>query len=122
MHGVTSVTEGVRKSLFVIDDTNGLGEGGVVKLTPDHIDSFLTEVSSGSDIDSSSSSSSSGEDDSSDGDSSPGAERKKMTKRIQVLHLHLKRKERLMTMNKVQRMIVPMEVLIKRKEKTHSIK
>jgi len=76
LHGVTSVTEGERKSLFILDVTNGLGEGGVVKLTSDHIDSFLTEISSGSDIDSSSSSSgddSSGEEDSSGGESSDGS-------------------------------------------------
>ena len=78
LHGVTSVTEGERKSLFILDVTNGLGEGGVVKLTSDHIDSFLTEVSSGSDIDSSSSGSSedgdsSGEEDSSEGESSDGS-------------------------------------------------
>jgi len=74
LHGVTSVTEGERKSLFILDVTNGLGEGGVVKLKPDHIDSFLTEISSGSDIDSSSSSGddSSVEEDSSQGESSDG--------------------------------------------------
>ena len=60
LHGVTSLTEGERKSLFILDVTNGLGEGGVVKLTSDHIDSFLVEISSGSDIDSSSSSSEDG--------------------------------------------------------------
>lgn len=73
LHGVTSVTEGERKSLFIVDVNNGLGSEGVVTLTLDHIDSFLTEVSSGSDIDSSSSSSS-GDDDSSEGDSSPEEE------------------------------------------------
>ena len=77
LHGVTSVTEGERKSLFILDVTNGLGEGGVVKLTSDHIDSFLTEISSGSDIDSSSNSSgdgdSSAEEDSSGGESSDGS-------------------------------------------------
>jgi len=72
LHGVTSVTEGERKSLFIVDVSNGLGYGGVVKLTSDHIDSFLTEVSSGSDIDSSSSSSEDG--DSSEGDSLPEEE------------------------------------------------
>ena len=72
LHGVTSVTEGERKSLFIVDVKNGLGSGGVVELTLDHIDSFLTEVSSGSDIDSSSSSSEDG--DSSEGDSSPEEE------------------------------------------------
>jgi len=71
LHGVTSVTEGERKSLFIVDVNNGLGYGGVVTLTLDHIDSFLTEVSSGSDIDSSSSSE---DGDSSEGDSSPEEE------------------------------------------------
>ena len=78
LHGVTSVTEGERKSLFIVDVNNGLGSGGVVTVTSDHIDSFLTEFSSdGSDIDSSSSSSendSSGEDESSEGgESSDGS-------------------------------------------------
>ena len=73
LHGVTSVTEGERKSLFIVDINNGLGSGGVITLTLDHIDSFLTEVSSGSDIDSSSSSESE-DGDSSEGDSSPEEE------------------------------------------------
>ena len=30
LHGVTSLTSGTRKSLFVVDETNGLGEKGVV--------------------------------------------------------------------------------------------
>ena len=29
LHGVTQVTEGMRKSLFIVDVTNGLGEEGV---------------------------------------------------------------------------------------------
>lgn len=41
LHGVTSVTRGTRKSLFIVDYANGLGEGGVVVLTSDHVVSFL---------------------------------------------------------------------------------
>ena len=70
LHGVTSVTEGERKSLFIVDVNNGLGAGGVVQLTSDHIDSFLTDINSGSGIDSSSSS---GKDDSSEDESSDGS-------------------------------------------------
>jgi hypothetical protein len=33
LHGVTSVTKGTRKSLFVVDTNNGLGEDGVVVVT-----------------------------------------------------------------------------------------
>ena len=74
LHGVTSVTEGERKSLFILHVTNGLGEGGVVKLTSDHIDSFLTDINSGSDIDSSSSGNDSSVGESSDGSGSSPAE------------------------------------------------
>ena len=43
-HGwVTSVTEGTRKSLFLVDHMNGLGHQGVVQLTNGHIVSFLTQ-------------------------------------------------------------------------------
>ena len=41
LHGVTSVTEGTRKSLFIVDKTNGLGHGGVATLTSSHVTSFL---------------------------------------------------------------------------------
>ena len=41
LHGVTSVAEGTRKSLFIVDQANGLGEKGVVELTSDHVVSFL---------------------------------------------------------------------------------
>lgn len=41
LHGVTSVTEGTRKSLFIVDQSNGLGDEGVVDLTSDDIISFL---------------------------------------------------------------------------------
>ena len=41
LHGVTQVTEGMRKSLFIVDLTNGLGEKGVVKLTEDDVASFM---------------------------------------------------------------------------------
>ena len=41
LHGVTQVTEGMRKSLFIVDLANGLGEKGVVELTDDVVASFL---------------------------------------------------------------------------------
>jgi len=41
LHGVTQVTEGTRKSLFIVDESNGLGEGGVVVLSSEDIASFL---------------------------------------------------------------------------------
>ena len=41
LHGVTQVTEGTRKSLFIVDKSNGLGENGVVNLTNDDVTSFL---------------------------------------------------------------------------------
>ena len=40
LHGVTQVTEGSRKSLFIVDKSNGLGVGGVVELTDDDVASF----------------------------------------------------------------------------------
>jgi hypothetical protein len=33
LHGVTCVTEGTRKSLFIVDEDNGVGGEGVVELT-----------------------------------------------------------------------------------------
>lgn len=41
LHGVTRVTEGVRKSMFILDDTNNLGTGGVYELRPIMCDAFL---------------------------------------------------------------------------------
>ena len=43
---VTSVTQGTRKSLFIVDKTNGLGEKGVVELTSEHVVSFLAHRAS----------------------------------------------------------------------------
>jgi hypothetical protein len=40
LHGVTSVTEGIRKGLFVVDEWNGLGMEGVVEATFEHIVNF----------------------------------------------------------------------------------
>jgi hypothetical protein len=40
---VTSVIEGVRKSLFIVDRMNGLGEGGYYNLTNEDISSFLAQ-------------------------------------------------------------------------------
>jgi len=41
LHGVTSVTRGTRKSLFVVDDSNHLGMEGVIKVTSNHVVTFL---------------------------------------------------------------------------------
>ena len=41
LHGVTQVTEGMRKSLFIVDEVNGLGETGVVVVSEDDVASFL---------------------------------------------------------------------------------
>ena len=41
LHAVTALTRGTRKSLFVVDHTNGLGEGNVVTVTKDHVKAFL---------------------------------------------------------------------------------
>jgi hypothetical protein len=41
LHGVTSVTEGTRKSLFIVDRDNGLGDEGVIELTGDDLVVFL---------------------------------------------------------------------------------
>jgi ubiquitin-large subunit ribosomal protein L40e len=41
LHGVTSVTQGARKSLFVVDGTNGLGQSEIVELTSDQVVSFF---------------------------------------------------------------------------------
>ena len=53
LHAVTSVTEGVRKSLFLVDHSNGLTNGigvvpgyemgGVVTLRNEHVASFLAQ-------------------------------------------------------------------------------
>jgi len=43
LHGVTNLTEGTRKSLFILDESNGLGEGGVVHVTEDHVNEFKDE-------------------------------------------------------------------------------
>ena len=46
MHAVTSVKQGTRKSLFIVDQTNGIGGHGVVKLTSEHVVSFLAHRAS----------------------------------------------------------------------------
>ena len=46
LHGVTRVTEGTRKSFFIVDSTNGLGDSGVVQLQADTIISFLASAAS----------------------------------------------------------------------------
>ena len=43
LHGVTSVTEGVRKCLFIVDRMNGLGHDGVITLTNEDIFCFLVQ-------------------------------------------------------------------------------
>eukprot|EP00756_Hemistasia_phaeocysticola_P032686 Hpha_TRINITY_DN16423_c0_g4::TRINITY_DN16423_c0_g4_i1::g.161998::m.161998 len=39
-HAVRAVTSGTRKALFVVDVSNGLGEGGVVSVTAEHVKDF----------------------------------------------------------------------------------
>jgi len=46
LHGVTRVTEGTRKSFFIVDSNNGLGDNGVVQLQADTIISFLASAAS----------------------------------------------------------------------------
>ncbi len=41
LHAVTALTSGTRKSLFVVDSNNGLGEGGVVYVEESDVQSFL---------------------------------------------------------------------------------
>ena len=41
LHAVTAMYEGTRKSLFVVDYINGLGEDGVVEMTSAHVQEFL---------------------------------------------------------------------------------
>jgi hypothetical protein len=41
LHGVTCLTSGIRNSLFVVDQQNGLGEAGVIVVTSEHVRSFL---------------------------------------------------------------------------------
>jgi hypothetical protein len=43
LHGVTQVTEGTRKSLFIVDVANGLGENGVVELTSEDVVYFFAQ-------------------------------------------------------------------------------
>ena len=41
LHAVTSLAEGIRKSLFVVNSSNGLGERGVVHVNETHVKEFL---------------------------------------------------------------------------------
>ena len=41
LHAATNLTAGVRKSLFVVDHGNGLGEGSVVQVNEGHIWDFV---------------------------------------------------------------------------------
>ena len=41
LHGVFALTEGTRKSLFMVDVSNGLGDGDVVEVTSAHVQSFI---------------------------------------------------------------------------------
>jgi ubiquitin len=43
LHGVTAVTEGTRKSLFIVDESNSLGQTGVVRLRREHMPSWLDQ-------------------------------------------------------------------------------
>jgi len=42
LHGVTRVASGTRKSLFVLDECNGLGEEGFITVISADVDSFLS--------------------------------------------------------------------------------
>jgi ubiquitin-large subunit ribosomal protein L40e len=44
LHAVTTVTEGSRKSLFVVDSTNGLGEANVIDVKQQHVTDFRANV------------------------------------------------------------------------------
>ena len=44
LHAVTSLTKGTRKSLFVVDVNNGLGEDGVVTVCAREVQSFLDQL------------------------------------------------------------------------------
>ena len=41
LHAVTSLTRGTRKSLFVVDENNGLGENGVIDASSSDVTPFL---------------------------------------------------------------------------------
>jgi hypothetical protein len=43
LHAVTALGEGTRKSLFVVDQSNGLGEEGVVDVIDAHVQAFVAE-------------------------------------------------------------------------------
>lgn len=43
LHGVTALQEGTRKSLFIIDRYNGLGEGEVIEVHSDQVQLFLAQ-------------------------------------------------------------------------------
>lgn len=45
LHGVTSLTEGTRKSLFIVDGLNGLGENGVTTVSQSDVEEFLYQRS-----------------------------------------------------------------------------
>ncbi len=45
LHGVTQVTEGMRKSLFIVDITNGAGDPGVVVVRKEDVAYFLAHRS-----------------------------------------------------------------------------
>ena len=61
LHGVTRVAEGTRKSFFIVDSTNGLGDKGVVELQADTIVSFLASMTEKRDSKPSATSASAGE-------------------------------------------------------------
>jgi len=44
LHGVSAMIKGTRKSLFIVDQTNGLGEDAVVKIEEEHVDGFLDSI------------------------------------------------------------------------------
>jgi len=44
LHGVSAMIKGTRKSLFIVDHTNGLGEDGVVEIEEEHVNAFLESI------------------------------------------------------------------------------
>lgn len=43
MHGVTALHRGTRRSMFVLDHANGLGDADVAQITSSHLEGFLDE-------------------------------------------------------------------------------
>ena len=44
LHAVTCLTEGTRKSLFIVDRSNGLGDNDVLTVTQEDVDEFKESI------------------------------------------------------------------------------